>query len=142
MRVNKTKHLLIGIDPGVRTGIAIYNTINSKFVLLETMSILKAFKVVKEYSGLTDLVIVEDARKVRYKLDYLKAQGAGSIKRDCQIWEEYLFMLGLDFIFVRPKKSITKLNNKIFAKITGYTGKTNEHSRDAGMLVYARKIKK
>jgi hypothetical protein len=58
------------------------------------------------------------------------------VKRDCQIWEDYLTDLRIPFEMVAPKNNATKLTAEQFRRITGYEGKTNEHGRDAAMLVY------
>ena len=40
---------------------------------------------------------------------------------------------------VKPNEnSMTKLNAQTFKQITGYQGKTNEHCRDAAMLIWGR----
>lgn len=74
-----------------------------------------------------------DAGKSRDKL-----QGAGSIKRDCKIWEDFLRDKGIPFKLIAPKNNTTKLSAPAFKSITGYTGRTCEHSRDAAMMVYGR----
>jgi hypothetical protein len=88
---------------------------------------------------------VEDARQRKWfgKMDaeqrkYGAAvrEGAGSIKRDCQIWEEFLEFMGIKYELVAPKNNKTKLDQKLFSNYTGWKERTNEHARDAAMLVY------
>jgi hypothetical protein len=68
-----------------------------------------------------------------------KLQGAGSIKRDCVIWNDFLTRKQIPFEAVAPKNNKTKLSSKAFKEITKYEGKTSEHSRDAAMLVFGIK---
>lgn len=87
-------------------------------------------------------VFVEDARQRKWYNDAGKSrdklQGAGSIKRDCKIWEDFLRDKGIPFKLIAPKNNTTKLSAPAFKSITGYTGRTCEHSRDAAMMVYGR----
>lgn len=81
---------------------------------------------------------IEDARLRRWfgKTSREVLQGAGSIKRDCKIWEEFFELHDLPFEFVAPKNNKTKLDAKLFSNMTGCKLRTNEHERDAAMLVY------
>lgn len=138
--MSKNKNIYIGIDTGTNTGVAVYNSTTKKFELLGTFLINQAFEVIKEFESRIIEVIVEDARQVKFRgglqLYRQKAEGIGSIKRDCNIWEDFLKFHGVPFVMVKPNKEITKWDKKRFQMLTGYKGLTNEHSRDAGMLVY------
>jgi hypothetical protein len=83
-------------------------------------------------------VRLEDARKRTWfgKADREQLQGAGSIKRDCQIWEEFFVYHGIAYELVAPKNNKTKLNSEAFLKITGWKDETSVHGRDAAMLVF------
>ena len=65
-----------------------------------------------------------------------KLQGVGSVKRDCTIWEDFLKDLNVSFEMVAPKRNVTKLTHEQFVRLTGYDKRTNEHNRDAAMLVF------
>lgn len=39
---------------------------------------------------------------------------------------------------VAPKRNVTKLTHESFVAITKWKGRTNEHKRDAAMLVFGR----
>ena len=140
--------IYIGIDTGVHTGYAVYD---SRIQQLTAVGTDKIHNVMQLVSGLNDVskekgdnirVRVEDARKRTWygfhtaKQDRARLQGAGSVKRDAQIWEDFLTDLCVDFEMVAPKNNATKLTAESFRKLTGWTGKTNEHGRDAAMLVY------
>jgi hypothetical protein len=131
--------LFVAIDPGVSTGIAIWDVHEGGFSEISTTSILRAFETLRANKSHIELVIVEDAREVKYKTSRVKAQGAGSVKRDCQIWEEFLRMEGIRSKFVRPSKRITKLDAVMFERITGWKKRTSSHARDAAMILYTSK---
>jgi len=134
--------IYIGIDTGVNTGVAIWNAKTQKFEAVETCKIHRAIELVGKLHRACPLMVrVEDARLRKWygKAGRERLQGAGSVKRDASIWEDFLNDLGVRHELVAPASNRTKLDAKTFAKVTGYTGSTNEHSRDAAMLVYGIK---
>lgn len=133
----------IGIDTGTNTGVAVWNTQTRAFESIETVKIHKALEVVKEFiyteSADNVFIIVEDARKRKYDpgLTEEKKQGAGSIKRDAVIWEDFLTDLGANFRMVAPNGKLNKLaeNVKLWEANCKWTKRTSKHARDAAMLV-------
>ncbi len=135
--------ICIGIDPGKNTGYAEWDRINRKLLECKSLAIHEAMAQVRAMRdiGQLHLVAFEDARmrtwlgsKGREAL-----QGAGSIKRDCTIWADFLGDLGVPFINVKPAAGGTKWTAERFAQVTGWQGRTNEHGRDAALLVLGRK---
>lgn len=134
---------IVGIDPGTSTGFAIWSRGEKKLVDVQTTTITAAMTMLRLMGDLGSLhvVIFEDARlrtwfgtKGRESL-----MGAGSIRRDSSIWEEFLSgLVGVPFKPVSPQSKGAKLNAQQFARLTGWTGRTSEHGRDAGMLVFGR----
>ena len=132
--------LIIGIDPGTHTGIAVYDKAAKEIIYIKTVTIVEAIDKVRELKSGISLVRFEDARLRRWygNSGREQLQGAGSIKRDCTIWEEFLKAEKIPFEAVAPRNIMTKMEAGYFAKLTGYTGRTSEHSRDAAMLVWGR----
>ncbi len=132
------KDLFIGIDAGVNTGMALWDATNKEFASISSTMIHRAMDTVLTLheQGKIAGVIVEDARFVRFKTNPLKAQGAGSIKRDAKVWEDFLKDHGIPHKMIRPNKSTTKFKAEKFLRWTRCTLKTNEHGRDAAMLVF------
>lgn len=132
--------LFIGIDVGTETGYAEWSATEQRLLTVESMKIHEVMDRVKEQhkiygSGL--FVRFEDARKRNWFGDAgrEKLQGAGSIKRDSAIWEDFLTSEGISFEAVAPKRNRTKTAAEYFKRVTGWQKRTNEHSRDAAMLV-------
>jgi hypothetical protein len=133
----------IGIDPGVTTGVCVWNHHVQKIVTLYTMKIHQAFEFVHKFQrdhaqpG-SFFLRVEDARKRHWfsNTGSEKWQGAGSIKRDCQIWEDFLHDQHIPFEMVAPRNNLTKLNHVAFGNITGHHEHLNQHQRDAAMIVF------
>ena len=130
----------VGIDPGVNTGFALAGS--SGLVRVEAMKIHAAFREIeglKEKNALK-IVVFEDARLRKWlgTKGREAAQGAGSIKRDCKIWEDFLQDLGCAYKQVAPQKGSTKWSADYFAKVTGWSARTNNHGRDAACLILGR----
>jgi hypothetical protein len=135
---------IIGIDPGTNTGFSTYSTAEDRIVCCETIMIHTALqRIILIVPIFKIFVRVEDARQRKWfgKNAKGKEQGAGSIKRDCSIWEDFLVNSKIPFEMTSPGKVKTKVTAEYFKKLTGYEGKTSEHSRDAGLLCYRYKPK-
>ena len=138
--------LLAGIDTGVHTGVALWDTAQRKFLAIRTSGIIDAMDFVWNTAtseGVT--VFLEDARLRKWipresSLNQFKgrAMGAGSVKRDAAIWEEFLTKRGIPFHLVAPERNRTKLSAEAFAALTGWKNRTSSHGRDAAMLVFGR----
>lgn len=138
----------IGIDPGVNTGLCVWSSEDKQIRTLHSVKIHEAMQHVKfmvaSWPGKV-FVRFEDARQRKWipRQKNERAEkglwaGAGSIKRDCTIWEDYLTSIGVPFEMVAPKNNKTKVKADYFNKLTGWTGKTNEHARDAACLVIGK----
>jgi hypothetical protein len=133
--------LIVGIDPGVHTGFAQWDRKAKCFIAVLSMPAALALWRVQEMkkADLVHMVVFEDAR---LRTGYFgpraahNAQGAGSIKRDCQLWAEWLGLLELPYRTVSPKHKGKKMGADAFARLTGWQGRTNEHARDAAALVW------
>lgn len=136
---------IIGIDTGVHTGFAVYDTKTRKLEVVTSMKLHEAMREISEYKNDWPIrVRVEDPRqrtwfgteRMSREQERQKLQGVGSVKRDATIWEDYLKDLGVEYEMVAPKRNITKLTSDVFRRYTGYDKRTNEHGRDAAMLVF------
>ena len=136
--------ICIGIDPGTHTGVAVWDSREGKFLSLETLLIHQAISKVGYIAEIHKgdvQVVFEDARQRTWfgKGDTnAKLQGAGSVKRDCSIWEDFCKDYDIPFQAKPPVKGATKVSAEYFKMVSHYTGRTSEHSRDAAMLVIGR----
>ena len=146
--------ILIGIDPGEHTGFAVWDTTTHTFLQVQTLMLHQAMDEVRRWNyacllaekAIPFAVIFEDARQrtwfapERNNAEYRgKLMGAGAAKRDARIWEEYLTDNRIAFQAVKPQPGLTKWDADYFAKVTGWTGRTSDHARDAALLVFGRK---
>lgn len=141
----------IGIDPGVETGICVWASKEKTILCLDSDKIHKVMKLITHMrdmciqGGFTMLVRLEDARLRKYipwqkteKAERGRREGAGSVKRSCQILEDFCSDEGINIELVAPKNNITKMDADRFKQWTGWKGRTNEHSRDSAGLVYGK----
>jgi hypothetical protein len=139
--------LLIGLDPGVKTGYAEWDDATGQLVEVETLKVHQAMQRITEHyaAGRVTRVVFEDARQRKWfgsrdrnqaKYGAGVREGAGSIKRDCTILEDFLTDLGVSFTARAPAAGATKWDSVYFARVTGWKGRTSEHARDAALLVY------
>lgn len=140
MMFAKRYDIAIGIDTGVSTGFAIWNRNKKCFDEISTLKLHRAIFKIKDMHdrGYNLIVIVEDARKATFgrQMDYHKAQGAGSVKRDAKMIEDFLEDYKIPYELKRPVKARTKMDKETFARVTGYRGLTSSHGRDASLLVF------
>lgn len=141
--------IIVGIDPGVATGFAVWDSIARKLTRVESLAIHNALWEVEQIHrafGRIVPVIFEDARQRTWfgharDLNQQKygagvREGVGSVKRDAGIWEDFLEDNGVPYIARKPSSGATKWKADVFARTTGWTARTNEHGRDAALLVY------
>lgn len=140
----KTVHH-IGIDTGKKTGLAIWTPAYKQLDLYST-DFWGVWGVIEDYQ----YELRPDRTKVRIEMpgsflygrnskhgkrvSVKMAVNVGGVQMMAILLAERFEELG--YQVGRPQPSKRKLNHDIFKKITGYTGTTNEHTRDAGMLVY------
>ena len=137
--------ILIGIDTGVHTGfaVAIDRGNGGELEQVESLSITQAMEQIRDRINLDGkdniFLYIEDARKrTWFTGGREKSQGVGSVKRDAQIWEDWCTEQGIHFKMIHPAANATKKKAEDFKRMTGWTGRTNEHARDAAMLVFKR----
>lgn len=141
---NRPVMYVIGVDPGSKTGYALYNKQTKKLEAVCTLKIHEAFNSVKQAQDMAAekggkiFVRVEDARKRKWfgGNATAKMQGAGAIKIQCSQWEDFLKSEGISFDLVAPSQIKTKMSAEYFKKLTGWGARCSNHGRDAAAMVY------
>lgn len=133
-------NVLVGIDPGTKTGFAWKE--NGVLKQVETLTIieailqvhaLEAFCLARDY---TLMVRIEDARLRTYfgKSGAEKWKGAGSIMRDCSIWEDEMQRRSIPFQMVHPK-NVKETTPAQFEQLCGWDKRTSIHAREAAWMI-------
>jgi hypothetical protein len=157
MTMAKKKYkYVIGIDAGTNTGWAVVE--NGVLTTLKNYKIFVAMEELLQYPPDETWVVVEDARKrtifsksamavygklqrggaikmAEYKVLTQSSQGAGSVKRDCAIWEDYLTTKGYAFEMFTAGSKKTKISKDFFHKVAKWEGNSSEHARDAAWMI-------
>lgn len=137
----KTGKICIGIDPGKQTGVAI--SMGGRLIKLLTLDFWSAYALVCSYPiSSIQAVIIEDTSDLPVFHKGAKTWGGaaatgrrvGAVCREADLLFEGLKRAGYNVI-KRQGKVNRKLNAKQFNSITGWTGKSNQHQRDAGTLL-------
>lgn len=139
----------IGIDPGRHTGFAVWDGQARSFRDVATLPLHEALRRIHDVLNEDPdemTVVFEDARLRKWlpremsASDYRgKLMGAGSVKKDCAIIEDFCKDYGIAYEHPAPRKGLTKWDATAFARVSGYTGRTSEHGRDAALLVWGRR---
>lgn len=145
------KRYAIGIDPGTETGIAVYDRQTGQIVLAQTVDFWTLFlEVLKDYPPDQTDVIVEDARlnkptfakegdwhmnpdrfiRKREKI----SRNVGGVQIESRLIIQGLKARGYAVKPIRP--SGEKWDARTCQRITGYTGRTSSHARDAIRFCY------
>lgn len=143
-----TQPYIIGIDPGTKTGLCIYYRPEKRICVLTSGTLLQCLFLLKggawwdRINNDQVFIRMEDARLrtwvPRQKTESRergRREGAGYVKAHCAIWEDWFKIVGIPYELVAPMNNKTKVDAEYFKKLTGYDKRTNEHERDAGMLV-------
>jgi len=136
--------IIAGIDPGVKTGLALWDCGEQSFCSIQTVNIIEAMTILRKWEWMSDdwlEIHFEDARLRTWfgNAGREKLQGAGSIKRDCSIWQEFCEHLEVPFQAIKPAKGQTKWSADYFKRVTGWKARTSQHARDAALLVFGVK---
>jgi len=130
---------IVGIDPGTHCGLAVWNCEIRQLETVDCAGIHIIMAWLNDWPQVYSAFYrVEDARQRKWfgNTGRERLKGAGSVERDCSIWDDFLNDLGVAYEMVAPKNNKTKMNAAAFKQLTGWKASTNEHGRDAAMLVY------
>lgn len=131
---------ILGLDPGVRTGVAIY-------VLgrLQTLRTIPPDQIGSEIAAVFGLdgIVYEDSRQGtiwtthRNPRAALKmARNVGEIDGWCRMIVQAAERLGVPALGVSPRQKGRKLDAGELCTLTGWAGRSNQHERDAAAVAW------
>jgi hypothetical protein len=148
------KQYCLGIDSGEKTGMALYCRKRKKMVDLRTVDFWQSITYLMELQidiGRDNLeIFVEDSEyhkglyaKRKYgnsmAVQIKISEGVGRNKQDNRRLKQWLELNHIPFRAVIPgRESCTKMDQITFKKLTGWAESSNEHERDAALLVWGR----
>jgi hypothetical protein len=136
--------LYIGIDPDVaKNGVGFWYKENKKLEL-ENLTFFELFDCLKNLKIRNQIIVIIDAGWLNKSNFHVKGtnknvngkigERVGANHETGKKIAEMCDYLGIEYQLHRPTKS--KVNKEVFEKITGYSARTNQENRDAGMLVF------
>jgi hypothetical protein len=135
--------IYIGIDPGTSTGLAVICAGN--YHIIRTAGIIEAMNMVLYYKnnfpdiyGPVSVYCENPYKRIWYgDTGRERLQGAGSVKRDFAIWQEFCNYNNLEFTGVAPREIGCEFDRlAVFTAATGWTQRTSQHARDAAKIIY------
>lgn len=131
---------IIGIDPGKRTGIAVYR--DGALCELRTVSPEQVVGALIELAPM--LVVLEDsrlqsavfARGANPRAMLKIARNVGEIDQLCRQIEAHCDVLGIQCQLVSPRAKGRKLGAATFSALRGWPGRSNQHERDAALVAW------
>lgn len=141
---------VIGIDPGLQTGVALYRDGALDALLTLDPWDITAFLVHQHGARGINRVIFEDSRlqshifsahkpgkRVLSHPEQLKvARNVGQIDGWCHVIFNVCAERGIVCHGISPANKGEKLDAKQFAAVTGWQGPSNQHGRDAAMVAW------
>jgi len=134
----------IGIDVGIHNGFAVWDKTAKRLIELSTYKTWEVIMwlLVKKNDKIDFTVRIENPNTwVNYGTLTTKEvngrkQGAGSVKRSYQVLIEFFEDNDIKYEAISLRSSLKKLKADKFKMLTGIDVKTNEHERDACMMVW------
>lgn len=132
--------MILGIDPGVHTGIATYQ--KGALVDLQTIQPHQIGAYLLEAKPTR--VIFEDSRLTSFMFNQVKsrpaalkmARNVGEIDAWCRLITSVCGELSIACHGISPKGKGAKVGAEAFTRATGWTGASNQHTRDAAMCAW------
>jgi len=130
--------IIVGLDPGASTGVATFS--NGALIALQTC---QPHQIRDAING-ADRVVFEDSRLTSFMFTTVKSRAAalkmarnvGEIDAWCRLIVQICEEHGIPAHGISPQNKGAKLSATEFNRFTGWTGKSNQHERDAAMVAY------
>lgn len=141
--------ILVGVDPGEKTGICYYDPVKKKIQDLVTVKPNNFLRMIEVAIREGYIFYIEDSRKQSHvwSADGKSKGSANKIARDvgridmiCSLAEDKAKDYGVPIHFISPLKKGAKLSGGPFEVLTGWSKRSNQHERDAAMLVFGKVI--
>lgn len=136
--------IVLGIDPGANTGFAVFE--DGKLVGLQTGSPWDMAGLIRAMKP--DRVVFEDSRlqsnvwsAVGSKAAACKiARNVGQIDAWCSYILAVCEQARVPVLSISPKGKGKKVGAEEFERITGWSGSSNQHNRDAAMVAWPYRV--
>lgn len=142
--MNTGKKYVIGIDAGVKSGLAIYNRQTKKIIYRKTATFWLVYEFVKTFEALANMLIIVETPKKNFVYSRNAKLGIGAVtkiafnsgenNRESSLLVEGFEALGFEVRQVTP--TAAKWSAADLKRYTGITECSNSHERDAISLCW------
>jgi hypothetical protein len=139
----RSKHrFAIGIDPGIECGFAIFDRVEKKLIACKSMELWELFESLQQWKDNGIQVYIENPstwlkfRKTTDKEAAQALQGAGAVKQSFKHITQYLDHLCIVYVTTKLQGTLKKVGKDKFALYTKWKGNSNQHGRDAALMVF------
>ena len=137
--------LIIGMDPGVETGVAFYQ--GGVLVDLQTLEPHKLERFIKGPAAAGAVRLVFEDSRLEKRLWNARTKGAigaalatarsvGEVDGWCRLITRFCGEQGIPAHGISPTDKGGKVDAAAFGRITGWTKRSNQHERDAAMVCW------
>ncbi len=133
--------IIVGIDPGIKSGYAALNKSTHKLIEVQTLKLFELFEALNSCPKDRTTVYIENPNTYipfGGKKIAAQQQGAGAVKQTFKHIIEFLEDRKLKYITTKLQGTLKKKKADWFKEQTGWEGSTNEHGRDAALLIWGR----
>ena len=131
---------ILGIDPGANTGVA--HIVGGELIKLQTIAPHEIERTLREAAP--DRVVFEDSRLQSHVWTTSTSKAAaskmarnlGEIDAWCSLITAVCGELGIPAHGISPLGKGHKMSADQFERITGWTGRSNQHERDGAMVAW------
>lgn len=139
---------VVGIDPGVNTGIAVYE--DGDLISLQTIEPYQIEWHLSQYQFEPLFVAFEDSRLQSHVWLPSHSKGVaaniarkvGMVDAWCYLIERVCEKYNIAYIRISPKTKGGKIDAELFKKVTRWNKRSNQHERDAAMVAWYFRSKK
>lgn len=136
----KKHRYLLGVDPGIISGISIYDREIKKLIVVTSCTLHELFDIIRLRKNEDIEVFIENPNTWigfgNKKASDSKLQGAGAVKQTYRHIIEFLNDNDIPFTPTKLQGTLKKVTHEYFVKLTAWDGKSNSHGRDAALMVF------
>lgn len=139
---------VIGLDPGVNTGMAVYE--DGELVSLQTIEPHQIEWHLSQYQFQPLFVVFEDSRLQSHVWLPSQSKGVaaniarkvGMVDAWCYLIERVCEQHDIAYMRISPKAKGGKIDAELFKKVTRWDKRSNQHERDAAIVAWHFRSKK
>jgi hypothetical protein len=120
----------IGIDPGKKTGAAVYCRETKKILSVHTLDFVSVQRFCLDQISTINKIFIEVPNH------HVHGEKSRAFNVGAELLADQLEHFGLNVVRSVPRN--TKKKAEYIKKLTGFMGATNNHNRDAVMMVWGR----